>query len=393
MPFANPRRFMSASVSCALLAGCAVSPSASVDTTPLSAATKRALALGYDEKGPEWFVAFRSFPLTGVFAFDPDIVRRDPSAIIQVDGLYHVWFTRSAGPTAGESATDPNAKVWPWDLAEVWHATSRDGLHWENETLAVARGTAGAFDDRSVLTPEILAHGGRYYLVYQAIKGPYTSRIFEQVAMAVADNPFGPWTKLPQPILEPERDGQWKGAEDNRAAVHSQGSFDSHKVHDPTLMVYRGKFYLYYKGERMGERMNFGGRQINWGVAIADQPTGPYRKSEYNPITNSGHELAIWPYRGGMAALLTTDGPERDTVQWAADGINFEIMAHIVDPPQALGIYRDPRSENAHIGLTWGLHHIYRDGGNQIMGYRVVRRIADESGSRSVVTSDPKPAR
>ncbi len=30
----------------------------------------------------------------------------------------------------------------------------------------------------------------------------------------------------------------------------------------------------------MGEEMTFGGREIAWGVAIADQPEGPYVKSD-----------------------------------------------------------------------------------------------------------------
>ena len=34
-----------------------------------------------------------------------------------------------------------------------------------------------------------------------------------------------------------------------------------------------------------------GGREIKWGVAIADKPAGPYTKSEYNPVINSGHEV------------------------------------------------------------------------------------------------------
>jgi len=82
------------------------------------------------------------------------------------------------------------------------------------------------------------------------------------------------------------------------------------KVHDPTLLYYNNKFYLYYKGERMGERKTFGGREIKCGVAIADQRKDLYIKSEYNPITNSGHKLCVWPYDGGIAALIITDGSE-----------------------------------------------------------------------------------
>ncbi len=91
----------------------------------------------------------------------------------------------------------------------------------------------------------------------------------------------------------------WDGEEDNRFLVKTRGSFDSHKVHDPCLMAYRGKYYLYYKGEPMGERMVFGGHETRWGVAIADRPEGPYVRSPHNPATNSGHEVCVWPYRGG----------------------------------------------------------------------------------------------
>ena len=293
----------------------------------LSAASIRAQAY---TKGPEWFCEIRTKPITGDLAENREgIIRRDPSAVIQVDGLYHVWYTKSLGKCVGFGTGDPDAKVFPWDYAEIWHAMSPDGWLWEEQDLAVGRGQPGSFDDRSVFTPEVLAHEGRYYLVYQVVQHPYVRRVKNQVAMAAAAAPEGPWQKLPEPILSPSDDGRWLGDEDNRFLVEEKGSFDSHKVHDPCLMPYRGKFYLYYKGEPMGEQMNFGGRETKWGVAIADRPEGPYAKSEYNPVTNSGHEVCVWHYRGGIAALLTTDGPEKNTIQWAPDGINFGIQAVI----------------------------------------------------------------
>ena len=73
----------------------------------------------------------------------------------------------------------------------------------------------------------------------------------------------------------------------------------------------------------MGEEITWGGREIKHGVAIADNPLGPYTKSEYNPISNSGHEICVWPYKGGIASLITTDGPEKNTLQWSPDGIKL----------------------------------------------------------------------
>lgn len=125
-------------------------------------------------------------------------------------------------------------------------------------------------------------------------------------------------------------------------------------------MFYRGKFYLYYKGERMGERLTFGGREIRWGAAVADRPEGPYVKSEYNPITNSGHEVCVWHYRGGIAALLSTDGPERNTIQWAPEGIHFQIKAHLKWAPEAIGLVRSLNTGKGPVEiLRWGLCHQY----------------------------------
>ena len=67
-------------------------------------------------------------------------------------------------------------------------------------------------------------------------------RVKNQVGMAVAAAPHGPWTKLDAPILSPGDDGVWLGDEDDRFAVVEKGSFDSHKVHDPCLMYYRDQF-------------------------------------------------------------------------------------------------------------------------------------------------------
>ena len=228
--------------------------------------------------------------------------------------------------------------------------------------MAVGRGPAGAFDDRSAFTPEVLAHKGKYYLVYQAVKSPYRQRTRNCVGMAIADCPDGPWTKLHEPILRTTNNGIWLGQEDVRVALKT-GDFDSLKVHDPCLMYYKNKFYLYYKGQRVGEHNFYGQREIQWGVAIADQPQGPYVKSEYNPITTSGHEVCVWHYNGGIALIHTIDGPEAGTIQWAADGINFEIMSTIGNPPEAPGLYRTDNPDKEPLeGIRWGLCHKYGTG-------------------------------
>ena len=94
-------------------------------------------------------------------------------------------------------------KVFPWDRCDIWYATSTDGITWKEEGMAVGRGEKGAFDDRSVFTPEIMVWDGMYYLCYQTVKSPYVVRVIEEVALAWSSSPDGPWTKSEGPILSP----------------------------------------------------------------------------------------------------------------------------------------------------------------------------------------------
>ncbi len=344
----------------------------------LSAASKRALK--WPNIGNEWFVEFRTQDLKGDLAYEEGVIRRDPSAMIKENGKYYVWYSRGTGPTQGFAGDIENEKVFPWDRCDLWYATSEDGITWKEEGLAVARGNAGSYDDRSVFTCEIMKHDGMYYLCYQTVKSPYNVRVKNQVGLAWSNSPDGPWTKSVEPILSPADNGIWKGEQQNRFMVEKKGDFDSHKVHDPCILPFNGKFYLYYKGEQMGEAITFGGRQIRHGVAIADNPKGPYIKSPYNPISNSGHEVCVWLYNGGIASLITTDGPEKNTIQWSPDGINFEIMSVIKDAPHAIGLNRaaDTEKEPTEI-LRWGLTHQYKTG-----DYQYIRRFTSARKTQHV---------
>lgn len=320
-----------------------------------SAATKRARERGYD-KSNEWYCNFKTSPIKGLGP-EENVHRRDPSSVLLIDGIYYVWYTKSIGAHVGFGSGDLNAKVFPWDHCDIWYATSKDGVNWSEKGCALHRGESGNYDDRSVFTPEILEYSGKFYLVYQVVKHPYVNRVKEYISMAIADNPNGPFKKLPEPILKTADNGVWKGDKDNRFLVEKKGDFDSHKVHDPCLLFFKDKFYLYYKGERMGEEIFMGGRETKWGVAISDKPEGPYVKSKFNPVTNSGHETCLWKYKDGIAALLTTDGVERNTIQFSKDGIHFEIMSAIKGGPEAPGPFIGKNYDTPLAGMTWGLCH------------------------------------
>ncbi len=315
-----------------------------------------------------WNVKFSETALTGDLVANSLITRRDPSSVIKYNNKYYVWYSRKLTQTSTYFGTNNlNDNVFPWDYSDVYYATSTDGFDWKEEGPAVERGPAGSFDDRSVFTPEVFAHNDKFYLVYQVVKSPYIERVKNNVAMAVADSPNGPWRKLAAPILRPSHNGVWTAGSKSRFDADVKGDFDSHKVHDPCLMLYKNKFYLYYKGERMGEDNFCGEREIRWGVAIADNIEGPYVKSEYNPITNTGHEVSVWNYNDGIAIIQKLDGPEIGSIQFAPDGVNFEMMGTASgtagrngnEVPDALGIFRPETisTTDPKFGVSWGLSH------------------------------------
>ena len=168
------------------------------------------------------------------------------------------------------------------------------------------------------------------------------------VTMAESDSPGGPFRSLGRPVVEPGAEDEW----------------DCACIHDPFPLIYKGRIWLYYKGSPGQKR---GGANIvrAQGVAVADSPAGPFEKSPLNPVSNSGHETCLWPHREGIAAIFSLDGPEKNTVQYAPDGLNFDVKSLVVMPPIAPGPFvPDAFADNGDgRGITWGLCHINPDGG------------------------------
>lgn len=257
------------------------------------------------------------FRYRNLIGFGPQIgvSRRDPSDVIRAHGIYYVWYTKV---TAG-----PGIFMYPSGYSgSIWYATSPDGFHWSERGQSLARGATNDFDSGGVFTPNILEAQGKFYLFYTAVRSPASAS--EQTALGVAEapSPNGPWKKAgPAPVLVPSTDPDM---------------FDSFRVDDTCLIVRQGSYWLYYKGRQQGHTP----QETKWGVAIASAPEGPYRKSPANPVVPSGHEVLVWPDGGGVAALVGPTGPEKNTIQYAADGLHFQIVSHILDPPAAPGAYR-----------------------------------------------------
>jgi beta-xylosidase len=240
------------------------------------------------------------------------VMRRDPSDVIKVGDLFYVWYSKG--------------KISPGYDATLWYATSPDGHQWNEKGMALGKGEPGSWEGESVFTPNILVAKGRYWLFYTGV-----SRKFQKgynpdskIGIAVSDSPDGPWERL----------------KTNPALTNSDKpeDFDSHLVDDACLIVRGGKYWFYYKGRQLGK----GPGQTQMGVAIADQPEGPYVKHESNPVVPGNHEVLVWPQGEGVAAMIGTTGPKTITnsVMYAADGLSFSKTHVAKKGPWAGGAYR-----------------------------------------------------
>ena len=327
-----------------ILVSCAVFQKNKTDQAQ-SAAMQRFVV---NDSENELYTRFRYKPIKGL-GYEEGTHRRDPSSIIKVNDTYYVWYTYCKDNKSS------------WLNADLWYATSKDGETWSEQGPAVERGKDGAWDDYSVFTTNILVTNNKYYLTYQARSKTEQRNV---VGMAWANSPNGPWTKLADPILRTTPDGELKdehkkGFSDYVHNVKTKGSWDSGAIHDPGVIVRDGKYYLYYKGHGVGDLMH---ADSKWGLAIAEYPEGPYVKSPYNPVTNSGHEIWVFPWKTGIAAIVDWAGPEKGTVQYSENGIDFEVVTALEDIPPAGGAYIADKfldTKNGQ-GFDWGLCHYGR---------------------------------
>ncbi len=260
---------------------------------------------------------------------------------------------------------------------------------------------------------DVLKVGDTYYVWYSKVaKGPGVYKYPSGYSADVwfASSPDGrAWTERGKAV--------GKGG---------SGAWDEHGVFTPNILVFGGKYYLFYTGVAKG----FPQRLESWsriGVAIGDSPEGPWTKFDGNPVIapskdpekfdsmvtddaslavrggkvwfyykgrqqertpgqtkmgvaisdgptgpfvkhgggeplHPGHEVMIWPQGKGIASLATAAGPRR--IYFAADGLKFEPRNAVSKPPRAPGAFRSDGFKDGALGegLKWGISHVPRGG-------------------------------
>jgi hypothetical protein len=159
--------------------------------------------------------------------------------------------------------------------------------------------------------PTIHRHNGKYVLFYvgttydferptEKISGNVYEKVWngKRIGVAVADSPFGPWTRMDQPIMEP-RPGKWDGAIISNPApvVHEDGS---------VLLIYKSAPVTYPERNQ--------NKALHFGVAVAPHYLGPYARM------NDGQQIEI----EGAA-----DAHVEDPYVWQANGL-YHMVAKVM---------------------------------------------------------------
>lgn len=344
----------------------------------MSTATRRSFE-NYEAIHPRNNELYSQFKYTKLKGFDYNggdgtISRRDPSKVIFENGNYYIWYTKrhtSVIPVGAHNADQSNDTIpsTDWDLAEIWYATSEDGFTWEEQGVAIPRPSKPNVGWRSVSTADILKWEGKYYLYYQGFveasgkRGDYCP-----VTASYADSPDGPWIPTNKIIVENGPKGAW----------------DQYAIHDPYPLVHNGQIYLYFKSAFNRPNPVW----VGGGLAIANDPLGPFTKHPLNPVTSSGHEVSLFPFREGVAAIIVKDGTEHYTIQYAEDWVNFEIASICELVPIAPGPFVPDAFTNTKFGrgITWGISHFTNAGVNGVNQHSILARFDCDL---SLDTDDP----
>jgi len=197
---------------------------------------------------------------------------------------------------------------------------------------------------RMVHNPTILRYGDRYLLYFigstydeevpaaDKIKErkPLLDCIYQRIGigLAVADTPCGPWRVCARPVLE-ARTGGW----------------DAAIVTNPAPCLHPdGRIFLYYRSNTP--------EGLRIGLAVADNPEGPYRRIQDRPVINDYHveDPFVW-HNGVEFNMLAKDisgaitGEANAGVRFvSSDGVAWSVG----DPPQGYSkkvVFEDGHSE------------------------------------------------
>ncbi len=252
------------------------------------------LLMGCDqpEESPSFKIELGAIASESVFVNDTMSIWGG-SVVKGEDGLYHMFY-----------AQWPKELGWVWVThSEIAHAVSDSplGPYRFNDLALPDRGTT-YWDGLCTHNPTIHKFDGKYYLYYMGNTGDkkvvgkpgrhqlnWLHRNNQRIGVAVADSPYGPWKRFDEPVLDITHDDSL--------------AFDALMTSNPSVcQMTDGKILMVYKAVGKKFPPPNGGPVVH-GVAIAEHPTGPFKKYPDPVFTVEGERFPaedpyIW-YQGG----------------------------------------------------------------------------------------------
>jgi len=146
---------------------------------------------------------------------------------------------------------------------------------------------------------DIIKVDDTYYIWYSKMDSPVTAGYWATIWYATSKDEGYTW----------QEQGMALGLGD-------KGQFDSHSVFTPNILAFEGKYYLYYTavkptpGNPDNAFLNNSTTDITAiGVAVSDNPNGPFKRVENNPvleISNTPEDFDS--FRVDDASMLVRDG-------------------------------------------------------------------------------------
>ncbi len=255
------------------------------------------------------------------------------------EGLYHIFYSRW-----------PKNLGWSWVVdSEIAHATSDSPYGpWEFQDVALPRRGKEHWDGWCTHNPTIHRFGDKYYLYYMGNTGDgevlckptgrevlnWQHRNNQRIGVAVADSPYGPWTRFDKPVIDISDDPE---------------AYDCLMTSNPSVcQMADGRILYVYKAVSTRYPLPNGGPVVHM-AAIADTPTGEVVK-----------------YPGLVFYFEGERFPAEDPYIWYADGKYRAIVKRIEETEKirrfslmhfesldGLDWYEAPYKDVSELEITW----------------------------------------
>ncbi|WP_460540419.1 glycoside hydrolase family protein [Echinicola sediminis] len=214
------------------------------------------------------------------------------------DGLYHMMYSfwsKNIG--------------WEWvNYSKIGHAVAKSPFGpYEYRDIALPDRGQAYWDGSTTHNPTVHKINGKYYLYYMGNRGNkeivsvpgkakinWEHRNNQRIGVAVADSPNGPWKRFDQPVL---------------GIASDSTALDALMTSNPSVcQMPDGRILMVYKAVGKQYDLPAGGPVVHM-VAIADSPTGPFKKYPDPVFTFEGERFPaedpyIWYQEGRYRAIV-----------------------------------------------------------------------------------------